>query len=308
MKSDTFAKSKAKGNYGTWHRFRFRNSRTWNMEQLKQFRPNFERFFLRLILIGVLISLVIGYKLYDYYSIAKFAMLSGFTFLFWLECKKHFYWTMLITGFGICLYNPIEKPHFSRQTWILFDRWLIWLLVGSTLLEILIIAKGILLQKQTAIKGEMDIVTKTTGQNINSVGEALGASFEFVGKAGKLLAAYSKLGIYKFGEFIDKVRADFGDEFADENINGFRSAYAAMRDGADKKERAKFDDSDAVDDYISVSVKQSPVEPVFALETAASGRLLKIFQKLYNNPDMGEQQMKRKIREVKERKKANEKR
>lgn len=111
-------------------------------------------------------------------------------------------------------------------------------------------------------KKEFNDFIKSSRKNINSVGGALGASFEFVGKAGKLLAAYSKLGIYKFGEFIDKVRADFGDEFADENINGFRSAYAAMRDGADKKERAKFDDSDAVDDYIANASKKEPVAPV----------------------------------------------
>lgn len=124
-------------------------------------------------------------------------------------------------------------------------------------------------EKQAAIlkeiedaKKEFKDFIKSSRKNINSVGGALGASFEFVGKAGKLLAAYSKLGIYKFGEFIDKVRADFGDEFAEENINGFRSAYAAMRDGADKKERAKFDDSDAVDDYIANASKNEPVAPV----------------------------------------------
>jgi len=116
-----------------------KNIRAWDLEQLKQFRPNFERIFLRLILIGVLISLVLGYKLYAYYSIAKFAMLSGFTLLFLLECKKHFYWTMLITGFGICLYNPIEKVQFGRDNWILFDHWLIWLLIGSIIFECLII-------------------------------------------------------------------------------------------------------------------------------------------------------------------------
>jgi len=116
-----------------------KNIRAWNLEQLKQFRPSFERIFLRLVLIGVLISLDIGYKSYDYYSIANFAMLSGFTLLFWLECKKHFYWTMLITGFGICLYNPIEKAHFNRQTWILFDQRLITLLIGCILIEILIV-------------------------------------------------------------------------------------------------------------------------------------------------------------------------
>lgn len=179
-------------------------------------------------------------------------------------------------------------------------------LVGSILLEILIFAIGIPLLKKTAIKRETDHATKTTGKNINSIGEALDASFEFVDKAGKLLVAYSKLGIYKFSDLMSNVRAEFGDEIVDENLNRFRAAYAVMRDGADKKERAKFDDSDAVDDYIANSEKQTPVEPVFALKTAASGRLLKIFQKLFNKPDMTEQQMKRKIQEVKERK-ANKK-
>jgi len=138
---------------------------------------------------------------------------------------------------------------------------------------------------------------------------------EFLGSFSELMAAYAKLGIYKvgvykFGDMIADIRDNFGNDFVSENIDALKYAYALTRSNASDEDTDKFDDDKAVRAYIANQSGKPTAEveqPVIALLTAASNRLLKFFQKKYNNPDITEQQMKDKIQKVKSWKEAKEK-
>lgn len=134
-------------------------------------------------------------------------------------------------------------------------------------------------EKESAIRKEIADAEKEFNdfiKNSRKTANTFANVGEFIGKATKLITAYTKLGLYKFGEVIDQMRKSFGDDFVDENMNEIKGAYAYTRAGVDKSERGKFDNEDAVDAYIETKSttntpepKKAAVEPINARDDMA---------------------------------------
>lgn len=86
-------------------------------------------------------------------------------------------------------------------------------------------------------------------KNSRKVAGAFANIGEFAIRAAKLLAAYAKLGIYKFADMLADLRKKYGDEFVDENIDGLKKAYELARVDVDPLDAEKFDSSNKVLSY-----------------------------------------------------------